>query len=126
MVEHAPRSGDDHVNAAAQGPQLLLHCLAAIYRKDTHAVRFAVAMDRLGDLHRELAGWNENKGAGGVAILFRQRCHMLNDRQCKCGGFAGPGRGLAEDVASREQNRDRFALNRGWFFVPKLGERRDY
>ena len=50
---------------------------------------------------------------------------MLDNGQRERGGLARSGRGLAKDVAARQEDRNRLALNRGRFFVAELGERRD-
>ena len=47
----------------------------------------------------------------------------LQERQREGRGLAGAGRGLAEQVAAREQRRDRLALDRGRLLVAEVGER---
>ena len=76
-------------------------------------------MHRLRDLHRELAGRNQDQGCGGAALGLGE---ALEHRQRERRRLAGAGGSLGEQVASGEQRRDRLALDRGRFLVAELGE----
>ena len=56
VVDRAAGRRDDDVDAAPQAAQLLADRLAAVDRQDAGAHLAAVLVERLGDLHRELAG----------------------------------------------------------------------
>ena len=117
VVDGAARGRDDDVHAAPQAAQLLADRLAAVDRQDPGPERAAVAMDRLGDLHRELAGRHEDERPGPAALPAGACRHSgardpLEERQRERGRLAGPGRRLGEDVPAGEQRRDRLALDR--------------
>jgi hypothetical protein len=80
-------------------------------------------MHRLGHLHGELAGRHEDQGARRFAVGGPEPGDPLEDRQGEGGGFAGAGRGLAEEVTSGDQRRNRLTLNGRRLFVPQLGQR---
>src|SRR6185436_14139388 len=70
------------------------------------------------DLRRELAGRGDDEGAHRVpcrrmgTVLFLGQ--TLKQRKREAGGLAGAGLRGAEQVASREDDRDRLHLNGGW------------
>ena len=99
----------------------------------------AVAVDGLGDLHRELPGGREHErgraaaaavagdaaavdGEAGRAGLVHAAGQVLEDRQGERGGLAGAGRGLGEQVAAREQGRDRHLLDGRGLLVAEGGD----
>ena len=122
VVDHPTRRRDDHVDAAAQAPQLLPERLAAVDRQDPGGERFAIAMDRLGDLHRELAGRDEDKGPR-AAVAGSHRGDALEHRQGEGRGLARPGGGLGQDVPALEQRRDARPLDRCRLFVAERTKR---
>ena len=61
VVDRATRRGDDDVDAAAEAAQLLADRLAAVDRQDPRAHLAAVLEEGLGDLHRELAGRDQDR-----------------------------------------------------------------
>ena len=61
MVDRAAGRRDDDVDAASQAAQLLADRLAAVDRQDPGAELAAVVVDRLGDLHRQLAGGDQDE-----------------------------------------------------------------
>jgi hypothetical protein len=73
VIQRPARRGDDHVDAAFQSPDLLAHCRSAVNRGDLHSELSAVPVDRLGDLHRELARrhQHEPRRAAARAGLLR-------------------------------------------------------
>ena len=78
-------------------------------------------MNRLGDLHCELAGGYEDQRPHG-RMLFADDPDALEERQRKGRGFPGAGRRLSENVAPRQQRWNRLPLNGGGLLV---SERRD-
>ena len=139
-VVHGPAgSGDDDVHAAGQAGELRGDGLAAVDGDDAHAEVPAVAVDRLGDLHRELPRGREDErrrpaatavagdaaavdGGAGLAGLVHAAGEVLEDRQGEGGGLAGAGGGLGEQVAAREQGRDRRLLDGRGLLVAETGE----
>ena len=121
VVERSTRGGDDDVDAAGQCVELPSDVLAAIDRQDSRPQLPAVLVDRLGHLHRQLAGGHEDErdelglaaGAGDT----------LQHRQGECGGLPGARGGLSDEVVTLEQWRDRLPLDRCRLFVPEGGER---
>ena len=65
VVQRAAWRGDDDVRAAIEGANLLLHCRAAVERDDDDAGPVGVLVDRLADLHRQLARRDEDETPGG-------------------------------------------------------------
>ena len=61
--------------------------------------------------------------AAGRAVLVQARGEPLEDRQGERGGLAGAGRRLGEQVAAREQRRDRRGLDGRGLLVAERGER---
>ena len=124
MVDGAARRRDDEVDAAAQAAQLLADRLPAVDRQHADARRAPVAMDRLGDLHRQLARRHEDEPANpSVATIVPGD---QADRWKREGRrLARAGRRFGEDVASLEERRDRVPLDRRRLLVAQLGERGD-
>ena len=125
VVDRAARRRDDDVDAAREPVELGRDRLAAVDRDDPDAELLAVLVDRLGDLHRELARRREHERpsdalprpspgdaaavdrAAGRAVLVEADGEPLEDRQRERGGLAGAGRRLGEQVLARQQRRDR-------------------
>ena len=121
MIERASGRGDDDVGAALEGADLLVHRGAAVERQHAEPDAFGVLVHRLGHLHRELASGDEHQAAG----LARGRVRLANPlqhRQRERGGLAGARAGLAEQIASLEKQRNRFALNGRRLLVPERGD----
>ena len=76
VIQCAARRGDDDVRAAIEGADLLLHGRAAVERDDDDAGPVRVLVDRLADLHRQLARRDEDETAGGPAA----RCFLPTSR----------------------------------------------
>ena len=109
QVERASRSGDDHVDAAAQGLDLLTCRSAAVDRDQAHAHGLAVAAEGLGDLQGELTGGHEHQSAGLLAVA--PGIEALEDRQGEGRGLARARGGLAQHVAAADEQRDRGSLD---------------
>ncbi len=122
MIEHTARRADHHFGAAPQRPDLVIHRGAAVDGHDVQVRALRVLVERLGDLHRQFARRHQHERARPAAIGLQVAQQPIEQRQRERGRLAGPGRGLAEHVAAREQHRNRFTLNGCGFFV---AERRD-
>ena len=127
VVEGAPRRRDDDVDAPLEPAQLLLDRLAAVDREHPGAELAPVLVQRLGDLHGELAGRHEDEPAHGTAAVLvgglGGRGDALEHREGEGGGLPGAGRRLAEQVAPPEELRDRLALDRRRLLVAERRER---
>ena len=105
VIEHAARRADDDVGAAAQRADLVIHRRAAVDRHDVQVRALRVLVERLGDLHRQLARRHQHQRARRAAVALRGRCEQaIEQRQRERGRLAGAGAGLAEHVAAREQH----------------------
>ncbi len=110
VVDRPAGRGDDDVHAVAQGAELAADRLAAVDRQDPHAELAAVAVDRLGHLHGELARRDQHEGDG--LRPADGRIDQLQRRQGEGGGLAGARGRLAEHVVAGEDRRDGVALDR--------------
>ena len=90
VIERAARRGDDDVGAALERADLLLHRRAAV---DAAArvtpTPLRVLVDRLGDLHRQLARRHEHEAAGlrarvGLAARAAAASAARRRRSCRC------------------------------------------
>jgi hypothetical protein len=130
VVERAAGRGDHHVDAAAQGAQLLLHGGAAVHGQHRDAEAAAVLVDGLRHLHGQLARGHEHE-RGGLdrravveAVGSASERDALQQRERERGGLAGAGGRLAEEVASLDERRDGLALDGRGLLVAQTGERR--
>ena len=121
VVDRAPGRGDDDVHAAPQAAELLTDGLAAIDGQDAGPELPAVLVERLGDLHRELARRDQDERRC-PAFTGLPDGDALERRQRERRRLAGAGRCLGEEVAPGQQRRDRLALDRRRLLV---AERRD-
>src|SRR6188508_508906 len=71
VIQRAARRGDDDVRAAIECANLLLHRCTAVERDDDDAGPVCVLVDRLTDLHRQLACRDEYEttGRGRLRLL---------------------------------------------------------
>ena len=122
VVERAPGRRDDDVHPALQRLQLRLHRRAPVNGEDADADLAAVPVDGLGELHRELAGRNENEDRGRDPP-FGLRADAVEDRERESGRLPGARRCLREDVTALEERRDRRALDGRGLLVPQGDER---
>jgi hypothetical protein len=121
VIQRSSRRGDDDVGSTLQGANLQIHRRAAVDGHDAHARAFRILVDRLGDLHRELAGRNEDETLGGVGV-FAVFGDALEHRQRKCRRLAGARRCLSKHVSAAQENRDRFALDGRRLLVAEGGD----
>ena len=140
VVQRPARRGDDDVRASIERAELLLHRGAAVERHRAEPGAAGVLVNRLAHLHRQLARGHEHeaRGASGrdgflparlpgrpFSLAFHLRGHRqtLNHRQREGGCLAGAGFGLRQQVAAREDQGNRLALDRRRLFV---AERRNH
>ena len=122
VIERAAGRGDDDVGAAAQRADLLIHRRAAVERHDRQDVRLRVLVDGLGHLHRQLARRHEHQPARARRTTgTRAAGEPVDHRQRKGGGLAGAGARLANQIAARQQERNRFPLDGRRLFVAERG-----
>ena len=88
VVDRPARRRDDDVDAAAQAAQLLADRLAAVDRQDPGAELAAVLVERLGDLHRQLARRDEDERRR-AALAGLPDGDALERRQRERGRLAG-------------------------------------
>ena len=76
-------------------------------------------MQRLRDLDRELAGWDDDQRLGFQRALDQ----VLHYREAVRRGFPGAGRGLNRDIPPCQEERNRARLDRGRRLVAQGGDR---
>ena len=100
VIDDAARRADDDVHAAPQAVQLRRVALAAVDRQHVKAGQVRrVALERLGDLDRQLARRHQHQRLRRALLHIDAR----QDRQRERGGLAGAGLRLADDVRACEQ-----------------------
>ncbi len=121
VVQGPPRGGHDHVHPAVEGLELVVDGLAAVDREHGDAEGLAVAVHRLGDLHRQLPGGDQDQGRGrGPARALAGE--PLEQGQGEGGGLAGAGGGLAHEVPALEERRDGGGLDGRGLLVAELAQ----
>ncbi len=118
VIQGSPRRRHDDLGAALQGADLLVHGRAAVERDDAEADALRVLVDRLGDLHGQLARGDEHEATRAPPLLAVLG-NPLEHRQREGRRLAGARRRLAEHVATRQEDGDRLALDRSRLFVPE-------
>ena len=88
VIQRAARRGDDDVRAAIERANLLLHRRTAVERDDDDAGPVCVLVDRLADLHRQLACRDEDQTAGGG----RLDCFSAHEPRSLFVNAGGPSR----------------------------------
>ena len=125
-VEQAARRRDEDLDAAAQGLDLGVHRDPAVDHGRAQGDGPAVGPDALVDLHRELAGRDEDQDEDRVACgreaRVRPAAQAVEDGQHEGGGLAGAGLSGREDVATGEDERNGRFLDGGRGFIPLLGD----
>jgi hypothetical protein len=115
VVEQPPRRRHEDVDAAAQRVDLGLHAHAAIDQAGLQLNVFAVGADAFFHLCRKLPGRRDDEGAHGVAgwrvAPGRLAGEILQQRQGEAGRLAGSRLRGAQQIASREYDRDGLELD---------------
>ena len=141
VVHRAAGRRHDDVHAPGQPVQLRRDRLPAVHGHHARAELAAVAVHRLGDLHRQLAGRREHERPGPAAPLPVPRRAPRVDRRAlgpqvveldgepvqhrerERGGLARAGGRLGQQVLAREQRRDRLELDRRRLLVAQAPQR---
>ena len=108
-IDDATRRADDNLGSALEGTDLRAVGRATVHGDDIESsgARREV-LNRLGALHRELAGGSQDEGLNVAFIRVDDR----QQRQAKGSGLAGARLGDTDDVAQFQQRRDGGCLNR--------------
>ncbi len=110
-VAQAARGGDEDVDAALKGVDLVAHGRAAADDLHLQAEDVAVGLEGVGDLHRQLAGRGEDDAARAL-LLGAAAGQRREQRQTEREGLAGAGAATAEDVLAGQGVRDGRGLDR--------------
>ncbi len=124
QVHETPGRGDENVDAAGEGADLLAHRHAADGERGAPLEVPAIGPEAVEDLRRELARRAEHEHAAALrrrASLGRRKA--VEDRQREGRGLAGPGLGDADEVAPGEDDRNRRRLDRRRVGVALVSER---
>ena len=111
QVHQPARGGDQHVDALFERLHLIAHLNAADQQRHRERVVFAVFLEILGDLHRQLAGRLEDqrpRHSRAAAALVEDVDH----RQHEGGSFAGAGLSDANHILAHQNRWDDAGLNR--------------
>ena len=107
-VDQATRRGDDHVDAVAQGSDLVVHAGAAVHRRHPPVDRLGQGFEDLGDLEGELPGRNQDQGSGP---LRRRPRDAGENREAEGERLARPGLGFAAHVTAGDAVGDGQSLD---------------
>ena len=121
VIERASRSRNHHVHTTRQRLQLSADRLPAVNRYDLCSEVMTIFVHSFGNLHGKLTSWNKHERDS-----FRMTLGLFNelqDWQGECRGLACAGCRLTNKIATVEEQRNRFSLDRGWFFVPEARQR---
>nr|WP_246430398.1 hypothetical protein [Streptomyces rectiverticillatus] len=110
-VAQTARGGDEDVDAALQGVDLVAHGRTAADDLHLQAEHVAVGLEGVRDLHRELTGRGEDQAAGAL-LLGVAAGQGGQQRQTEGEGLAGAGAAAAEDVLAGQGVRDGRGLDR--------------
>ncbi len=123
-VAQTARGGDEDVDAALEGVDLVAHGRTAADDLHLQAEDVAVGLEGVGDLHRQLAGRGEDQAAGAL-LLGVAAGQRGEQRQTEGEGLAGAGAAAAEDVLAGQGVRDGRRLDREGGGHAVLGELAD-
>ena len=119
VIDQAARRCHHHVRTTAQTLQLCAIALPAIDRQHLETRQICgIGLERFGNLDRKLTRWCKHQHLG----VRQGHIGKSERRQRESGGLAGAGLGLAHEVATVEQRRDRGGLNRRRGFVANIGK----
>ena len=121
-VDDATRGADDDLSAALKRADLRAVGRATIDGDDVEAGRTCgEILDRLGTLHRELAGGRQHEGLDITLV----RVNNCQQRQAERSGLSGTRLGDADNVAQLQQRRNGGCLNRGGDAESHVGNGRE-
>jgi len=120
VIHHPARGADNHLDTALERAQLHPVVLSPEDRQGTEVVEMAtVLLEGVGDLEGQFPGRGEDEDLR-VNRLLGFEVHQ--QRQGEGGSLAGPGLGLADDVAAGEHMGNHPALDRCRAFIPGIFE----
>ncbi|MCO4700621.1 hypothetical protein LRR80_06736 [Streptomyces sp. RO-S4] len=110
-VAQAAGGGDEDVDTALEGVDLVAHGGAAADDLHLQAEDVAVGLEGVGHLHGQLAGRRQDDGAR-LVLLGAAAGELRQGRQTEGEGLAGAGAAAAEDVLAGQGVRDGRGLDR--------------
>ncbi len=124
QIEQPARRSDEDVDAVLDDALLARHRHAAEDDRRGQLGAAAVGAEALFDLARQFAGGRQDQRAaaaarGGLLVGGETLDHRQRERRC----LAGAGLGDSENVAARENRRNRLHLDRSRTLVAFFGER---
>jgi len=111
QVHQSAGGGDDDVQAAMKGLDLVVLVDAAEDCGNAKMQRFSVGGKALGDLYGQLARGAEHEAARAFVGGAGRGGEAMENGGGEGGGFAGAGLGTAENVAAGQDMRNRLDLN---------------
>ena len=125
QIDQPPRRGHDQIDTGTQRLDLRTFAHAAENRGHAQRNVFRVSAHVLLDLHHQLASRRDHQRARSrIARPVTTRCGELGrfyelhqNRQNESSRFSGAGLRDADDIVSRENERDRRDLDRSWLGV---------
>ena len=122
MIHQAAGRGDQHIDAAIELLDLVVHRDAADQKRMAQLGVFAVGVEAFGNLVGQFAGRLQHQSARGMRALERPGQH-LDHRQREARGLAGAGLGNADHVAPLQHNGNGLGLDRRRRGVAGVGNR---
>jgi hypothetical protein len=110
MIHQPARRGDQHIHAAVQFLDLVVHGDAADQQRVAEFGIFAVLVEAFRHLVGQFAGGLQHQSARHARLAAAARQH-LDHRQGETGGLARAGLGDADHVAPLQDKRDALRLD---------------
>ena len=125
-VEQPAGRRHEDLDAATEGLDLGIHRDPAVHDRRAQRDGPAVGLDARIDLHRELAGRDQDQDPDGMPGRREARVRLVpkpvEDGQHERGGLARPGLGGGKDISALEDQRDSCGLDGCRGFIPLLGD----
>ncbi len=114
MIVQSPRGPDDDLGPVFELSKLVTDILSARQHCDFGRYAVGQSLGFAGHLIGQFTRRNDDDGLGVAAVV--QRIELLQDRNRKRGGLAGPGACLPDHVQPFQGQRNQFVLNGGGCF----------
>ena len=114
MINEAAWCGHNDLRAFAQAAQLPFHILATVNRQGLDRRMLGKVVDFFSDLYCQFTRRRENDRLNVFGCRSGHNFFQYGDAVCS--RLAGTGLSLANHVFAGQCNRNRFCLDRGWFF----------
>ncbi len=122
-IQQPARSGDQNIATVAQGGDLRIDADAAEHLIGPQRHVFPIVARALRHLCGEFASGREQQRPRRALVALRLiRRETLQNGQHEAGRFAGAGLRSRENIAAREDGRDRLKLNGGRRVVALVGD----